>query len=308
MPYIDLQVNGYCGVDFNADDLSAEDLHAACQRLRADSVEGVLATVITAELDQMTRRIDRIVQLRQQDPLACEVIRGIHIEGPFINETAGYVGAHPREAVRVADVDATERLLEAAGGLTRLVTLAPERDPDLKVTRLLVERGIRVAAGHCDASLDELRAAVDAGLSMFTHLGNGCPMHMHRHDNIVQRALSLADRLWTCFIADGHHVPAVALGNYLRLTGMDRAIIVTDATAATGLGPGRYSIGSRRFDVGDDFLAWAPDRSHYIGSTATMPRIVEILRTQLGLSDHAIRRLTYENPCTVLGGGSVLRF
>ena len=108
------------------------------------------------------------------------------------------------------------RLLDAAGDSSD-VTLAPERDNGFAVTRMLAGRGIIVSAGHTDATLEELRGAVDAGLSMFTHVGNGCPMHMNRHDNIVQRALSLSDRLWLCFIADGAHVPFVALGNYLRL-------------------------------------------------------------------------------------------
>ena len=302
LPYIDLQVNGYSGADFNADDLSAETLHDACRRLRADGAEGILATIITDRLDRMTGRIGRIVTLRQHDPLVRQVIRGIHIEGPFINETAGYVGAHPAGAVRPADVGIMQTLLEAGCGLVRLVTLAPERDPGLNVTKLLVRQEVRVSAGHSNASLDQLRAAVDAGLSMFTHLGNGCPTTMHRHDNIIQRALSLAGRLWISFIADGHHIPPVALGNYLRLTGVGRAIIVTDATAATGLGPGRYTLGSRTFEVGEDLVARAADHSHLIGSTATMSRMAGVLRTGLGLSEAAIHQLTYRNPCEAVGG------
>ena len=113
--------------------------------------------------------------------------------------------------------------LEAAGGMARYVTLAPERDEDNRVTRFLAGQGIRVAAGHCNPSLDELRAAIGAGLTLFTHLGNGCPAMMPRHDNIVQRALSLSDQLYIGFIADGVHVPFVALKNYLKCCGCERA-------------------------------------------------------------------------------------
>ena len=204
--YIDLQLNGYKGIDFNSDELSAGALHEACELLRADGVAGVLATVITDSLDRMAARLAKIAAIRRDDLLVREVIWGVHIEGPFLNETPGYVGAHPPEHVRPASVEAMQRLLEAADGLTRLVTLAPERDAGMKVTRFLAEQGVIVSAGHCDATLDQLRAAIDAGLSMFTHLGNGCPMLMHRHDNIIQRVLSVADRLWVCFIADGVHV------------------------------------------------------------------------------------------------------
>ena len=124
----------------------------------------------------MAARLARIAAYRQADALARELIWGLHIEGPFISPLPGYVGAHPPEHVRPADPDAMRRLLDAAAGLTRLVTLAPERDAGLAVTRLLAGQGILVAAGHCDPSLADLRAAIDAGLSMFTHLGNGCPM------------------------------------------------------------------------------------------------------------------------------------
>jgi len=300
--YVDLQVNGYAGVDFNADGLTADDLHAACERLRADGVAGILATVITDDLDAMTSRIRRIAELRDADTLAAEVIHGIHVEGPFLNDRDGFVGAHPPAAVRDADVDAAKRLLDAGGGLIRIVTLAPERDADMGVTRFLVDAGVRVAAGHTDAGLDELRAAIDAGLSMFTHVGNGCPMTLHRHDNIIQRVLSLSDRLWLTFIADGAHVPYPALGNYLRCAGLERCIVVTDAIAAAGLGPGRYTLGPQTVEIGDDGVAWAPDRSHFVGSAATMGGVLAGLREQLGLTDDQLALLTQQNPATVLDG------
>jgi N-acetylglucosamine-6-phosphate deacetylase len=303
--YIDLQLNGYKGIDFNSDELSAGALYEACELLRADGVAGVLATVITDSLDRMAARLAKIAAIRCDDPLVREVIRGVHIEGPFLNETPGYVGAHPPEHVRPASVEAMQRLLDAADGLTRLVTLAPERDSDMRVTRLLANQGVIVSAGHCDATLDQLRAAIDAGLSMFTHLGNGCPMRLHRHDNIIQRVLSVADRLWVCFIADGVHVAYLALGNYLRCVGPERAIVVTDGTAAAGLGPGRYTVGSQEILIGEELAAWAPDRSHLIGATATMPQVAAKLQRHLGLSHEAVLRLVSTNPQRALNEKSV---
>jgi N-acetylglucosamine-6-phosphate deacetylase len=298
--YIDLQINGYAGVDFNRDNLSDADLYRACELLREDGVGGVLATIITDELPRMTARLERIAAIRQRNPLVREMIWGIHIEGPFINATPGYVGAHPPQAVRPADVESMKRLLEAAGGLTRLVTLAPERDPGMKVVRYLAQQRILVAAGHCDASLDQLQAAIDAGLSLFTHLGNGCPTLLPRHDNIIERVLSLRDRLTPCFIGDGVHVPLVALGNYLRLVGVERAVVVTDAISPARLKPGRYTIGSQNIDVGEDMVARAADDSHLFGSTATMPQIAALLREKLGLSPTDLQRLLCDNPRAVL--------
>jgi N-acetylglucosamine-6-phosphate deacetylase len=303
--YFDLQVNGYAGVDFNKDDLTADELHRACRQLADDGVGGFLATIITEQLDAMCRRLAKLAQLREADPLAKQLIAGLHIEGPFINETDGYRGAHPRDAVLPGHVDAMKRLLDAASGLTRLVTLAPERDPGLQLTRMLAGRGIVVSAGHCNPSLDELRAAIDNGLSMFTHLGNGCPMQMHRHDNIIQRALSLAGQLWLCFIADGAHVPFVALGNYLRLAGYDRCVVVTDCIAPAGLGPGRYSLGRWDLVVGEDMVPRSPDRSHFVGSAITMKQTEANLRQHLGLSDDAVRALISRNPQAALSAAQL---
>jgi N-acetylglucosamine-6-phosphate deacetylase len=295
MAYFDLQVNGYGGIDFNQDGLSADQLHLACEALSRDSVDGILATIITESLDRMTARLRRLAELREKDPLARRMIAGLHVEGPFINKLDGYRGAHPADAVRPASVDDAQRLIDAGAGLVRLVTLAPERDAGLKLTRWLAGRGIVVAAGHCDPQLAELRAAIDAGLSMFTHLGNGCPMQMHRHDNVVQRVLSVADRLWVTFIADGAHIPLFALANYLRLVGPERAIIVTDAISPAGLGSGEYTLGRWRLKIGDDLVARSPDGSHLVGAAMSMPQVTNNLR-EIGLDEAAIDRLTNTNP------------
>ena len=300
-PYVDLQVNGYAGVDFNRDDVSAEALHQACVRLREDGVAGILATIITDELPRMTARLARIAALRLQDALVGDVVWGVHVEGPFLNETPGFCGAHPAHAMRPADIGDMNRLLDAADGLVRLVTLAPERDSGLKLVRHLADRKILVSAGHCDPSLNLLRAAIDAGLSMFTHLGNGCPVTLHRHDNIIQRALSLRDRLTLSFVADGFHVSAPALGNYLRLAGFERSIVVTDAMSAARLGPGRYTLGTHTVEIGADGATRSADGSHFVGSTATMPRMAALLREEVGLSEDEVRRLSSDNPRRLLG-------
>jgi N-acetylglucosamine-6-phosphate deacetylase len=299
--FFDLQVNGYGGVDFNQDDLTPDALHRACERLAADGVAGILATVITDDLDRMARRLANLARLREQDPLAQRLIAGLHVEGPFISPVQGYRGAHPADAVRPADADEMQLLLDAGGGLVKLVTLAPEQDAGAKVTRLLASQDVRVSAGHTDASVEQLAAAIDAGLTLFTHLGNGCPMQMHRHDNIVQRALSLSDRLAVMFIADGTHVPYVALRNYLRLCGTDRTIVVSDAVAPAGLGPGRYTMARWDLLIGADMVARAPDGSHFVGSAITMKQAHANLVGPVGLSDADATRLTRDNPMRAVG-------
>ena len=103
--FFDLQLNGYAGIDFNSDNLTSEDLHAVCEHLRDDEVEGILATVITDDLEKMTLRVRNLVAATRQSALASQLIRGIHLEGPFISAQPGYVGAHPAWAVRQTECD-----------------------------------------------------------------------------------------------------------------------------------------------------------------------------------------------------------
>jgi N-acetylglucosamine-6-phosphate deacetylase len=299
--FVDLQVNGYAGVDFNGPLLSADSLHTVCLRLQSDGVVSFLPTLITDSVSTMSQRAKHLLRLRDMDPLAKAMIPGLHLEGPFISPLAGYVGAHPPAHAQPATVDQAKRLFDAADGQVKIVTLAPEQDPQGIVTQWLARQQVIVAAGHTDATLAELRRAIDAGLVMFTHLGNGCPSQLPRHDNIIQRVLSLADQLWISFICDGHHVPAFALGNYLKLANPEKTIVVTDAISAAGLGPGIYQLSGMDVEVTEDGAAWAPGRKHFAGAAVTMIRSCEVLRDQLGLTTDLLQRFTGTNPRKLLG-------
>ena len=294
----DLQINGYAGVDFNQDDLTAEQLQTVCDLLAKHESVGILATFVTETIPTLTHRLRKIVQLREQVPLAKKLIAGIHIEGPFLNDQPGYRGAHPSDAMQPATPDAMKLLLDAGGGLVKLVTIAPERDAEFATTRMLAKQDIAVSAGHTDASFDQLHGAIDAGLTLFTHLGNGCPMQMHRHDNIIQRALHHAavGRLTPCFIADGVHVPFFVLSNYLKLIGPERCVIVTDAVAPAGLGPGRYRMSRWDLLIGEDMVARSPDGSHFVGAAITMPQTGTNLLEKLGMTAEQVRIMTSDNP------------
>jgi N-acetylglucosamine-6-phosphate deacetylase len=295
MKPLDLQVNGYAGVDFNGDDLSADGLRRACEALSEDGVGGILATVITDSPAAMKARIARLAELRESDPLFAEMIVGIHIEGPFLNSSPGFIGAHPPEHACDASPDAAGRLVDAGGGLVKIVTLAPERDPGFATITALADLGITVAAGHCDPTLDQLRGAIDAGLKMFTHLGNACANEVNRHDNIVQRVLSLSDELFISVIPDGAHIPLFALKNYLKAIPPGRAIAVTDAISAARLPPGRHPLGAIELEVGEDGIARLPGTPYLAGSTATMPQVIAKLR-EIGLDEDAVRQMTIDNP------------
>lgn len=294
--FYDIQVNGYAGVDFNQNNMSANEFHKACAQLKDDGVSGMLPTVITANMDDMKIRLANIVRYFKENPLVREIVRGIHIEGPFLVGDKGFRGAHPENCIIDAKIERMSELLEAAGGMTKIVTLAPERDKDMKVTRMLADKRITVSAGHCDPSLKQLHQAIDAGLSMYTHFGNGIPSTLSRHNNILQRVLSVREHLWICYIGDGIHVPHFALKNYLDLTGTERSIVTTDCMAAAGAPPGHYTISHIELEVGEDGVVREPGKENFAGSSATMKKCYETLIKHLDMDDVDASKLTMDNP------------
>ena len=296
MGYVDLQVNGYAGVDFNSDSLTEQQMIDVCQKLMEHNVDQVLATIITAPLDKMIARIERMVGVIESNSQVASMVSGLHIEGPFLNAADGYVGAHPVDAVMPATVNPMNRLLDAGRGTVQLVTLAPECDTNGTVTNMLAEAGIVVAGGHSDATLDDLSRAIDNGMRMFTHLGNGCPAFLPRHDNIVQRVLSLSDQLVISFIADGHHVPGFALRNYLQQVPDENIIIVSDAINAAGLGPGTFKLSDQTVYVDPDGATWAECRTHYAGCATPLNRMAAWLQSDLEVSPAQIQQWLCVNP------------
>lgn len=297
----DIQVNGYAGADFCSRDLSLEQCRRACDELAADGTDGILATVITDSIDGITAKLATLVEFRDRDPVIARMIAGFHVEGPFLSRKPGCPGAHDPAKIVPANVDQAKRIVDAGGGLVRLVTLAPECDAGLATTAYLARQGITVSAGHCDPSLDELSAAIDAGLTMVTHLGNGCALDLPRHDNFIQRALFLHERLWICYIPDGVHLPWFALANYLAISGLDRSIMVSDAIVVAKLPPGRYAYGEGEVEVDSAGVARRPGLKNLAGSTISMHGVRDNLARHLGLDAAAIDRLVSTNPRRAVG-------
>ncbi len=241
----------------------------------------------------MAACIRNLVRAIEERPATGNIFRGIHVEGPFLSPRDGYIGAHPKQHARFQDLRLLEGLCECGGKWIRLVTLAPEVDPGGRMVRFCVDRGIVVAAGHTDASLDELIAAIDAGATIFTHLGNGCPRLMDRHDNIIFRALRLRDRLRFTVIADGFHIPRLLFENLLDWIPPDRMAVVSDAISAAGLGPGTYRLAGRRVTIGPDRACRDATGEHFVGSASRMCDADAWLRDTLGLATQRRRQLLF---------------
>ncbi len=231
----------------------------------------------------------------EQFDCSADVFKGLHLEGPFISPEPGYVGAHPKRFAISADVGLLERLCDACGNLLRLVTLSPEVDKSGQLSKLVTTRGARVAAGHTNASLDDLDRCIEAGLSLFTHLGNGCPRLMDRHDNVILRALSRSDKLHFSLIADGHHVPQLLFELLLRLLPIGQVLVVSDAISAAGLGPGTYRLGEREVKVGADLAARDASGEHFVGAASTMQDAEGWLSTNIRLGGDQLEAILRTN-------------
>jgi len=282
-PLMDLQINGYAGVDFQRDDLTEEKLLHAARGLRRDGCARFFFTLITDEWPRLMNRLERACRLRAQSPELMEAIAGWHIEGPFLSQQPGFCGAHNPAWMCDPTPEHLRTLRAVAGNDPVLITVAPERVGAVEAIRLARQLGMTVSLGHTNATADVLREAVKAGATAFTHLANGCPRELDRHDNIVWR---VADEpgLGASFIPDGIHVSPAPFRALHRLLGNDRLIYyTTDAMAAGGAAPGRYTLGNVEVEVGADQIVRQPGKTNFAGS-ALRPidgvfRAAEMLRT-----------------------------
>ncbi len=296
----DFQVNGFGGVDFQRDDLTSTEFAHAVAALRKHGTSGIFATLITDEIDALCRRFAALEKLCATVPSAGAAILGYHLEGPWLSPTPGYRGAHPAGPMRAPTIADYERLQAAAHGRLRLITLAPEWPGSAEFIAAVTQQGVHVSLGHTDASEAEIDEAIRAGARFCTHLGNGCPLELPRHDNIVQRLLA-RDELTACFIPDGIHLPKGVLKNFVRAKPAGRVLFTTDAMAGAGAPPGRYTIGPHLIAVGADGVARQPGEKNFAGSTLTPDVGVRHIADWLNLTPETARNFWSTAPAAAFG-------
>jgi len=274
---VDLQVNGYAGFDFNSDPdaWTPEAWHEVRTRMMARGVVAAFPTLITNAPEIMVRQAAAYASLTKTDAELAAFFPRLHVEGPFISPETGPRGAHPLEYCLLPEnaPDLMQGLHEAAEGRIGIVTLAPELPGAIPLIERLVACGILVAFGHTSASAAELEAGTAAGARMATHLGNGSHAVLPRHENYIQVQLA-DDRLHASFIADGHHLPRYTLKNFIRAKGVERSILVTDAIAAAGMGPGTYQLANMTIEVSESLRATKAGHDGLAGAAITLDRCI----------------------------------
>jgi N-acetylglucosamine-6-phosphate deacetylase len=253
--------------------------------LASTGVTSVLPTLASSSFEEERQMVMRLHAVQQEQPFGTQIL-GLHLEGPYINPERR--GAQPAGPIRLPNLAEMRDLLEACDHCIRLVTLAPELPGADELIHYLVAEGIIVSAGHSNATYEQMLGAVEAGVSRVAHLYNGMSPFTHREPGVAGAALD-QDRLYAELILDGFHIHPAAARIAVRSKGLERIVLVTDATQAAGLGEGVYvRPGNRKIIVKGG--AARLESGVLAGSILSMDRAVATARAFLGISlDQAIR-------------------
>jgi len=292
--WIDIQVNGYAGVDFNDPEAPHGEIARAIRALHATGVARFFPTVITGSPERMTGALRNLADARERLPEG-DAIEGFHVEGPYISADDGPRGAHPRRWVRRPDIHEFHRMQEAARGLIRIVTLSPEWPDAPRFIERVTEEGVIAAIGHTGANAGQIAAAVAAGATLSTHLGNGAHNVLERRANYIWDQLA-EDRLAAGFIVDGIHLDNAYLKVALRAKGPERAILVTDASQPAGAAPGPYRLGEQDVELTQDGRVVLAGTDKLAGSALSLDRAVGNAVRLGGVSLAAAVRMATLNP------------
>ena len=237
---VDVQVNGYGGQEFNDPELTAEKVRQICLAMDRDGVTQFCPTFTTQSFELLQHSISTVAQAIDEHTDISDRCTVLHLEGPYISGEDGPRGAHPLEHVRPPCWDEYQKLQHAALGKIGILTLSPEFPDAGQFIQRVVDSGVVVAIGHTAASSDEIAAAIDAGATMSTHLGNGAHGTIRRHPNYIWDQIA-SDELTCSLIADGHHLPTSVIKSIIRGKSPDRCVLVSDITGMGGMLPGKYT-------------------------------------------------------------------
>lgn len=280
--WIDIQVNGFAGVDYNHPRTPHAEVARSIYALFATGVTRFYPTVITGSPEDMLGALRNLSRAKDSLPEG-EAMDGFHVEGPHIAADDGPRGAHPQHWVRKPDFDEFRRWQDVTQNRIRIVTIAPEWPGATGYIEKVAAEGIVVAIGHTQATATQISNAVTAGATLSTHLGNGAHAVLRRHPNYIWDQLA-EDRLMADFIVDGIHLDSSFLKVALRAKGIERSVLVTDASPPAGAAPGRYRLGEQEVELTADGRVVLAGQDRLAGSALRMDRAIENVMRMAGVS------------------------
>ena len=296
--YVDLQINGYMGVDFSDPALTEDQFLTTADHIFKSGTSLFLPTIVTSSKEVYLRNLGIMYHAAESHGLL-KNIPGTHLEGPFISPKPGAVGAHRPEFVREPDCAFFDEIMERSSNYVTLLTVAPEVPGMDQLISHAVSKGVVVSCGHQLAGAEDLKRAAKAGAKLLTHLGNGCPNLIDRHNNMIWAGMA-CDDLSAMIIADGHHLPEALVKCIIRCKGVDRVIVTSYAAPIAGFPPGRYNCWNNDAVLEPNGRFHNPVKGCLVGSSVCVRQCAEFL-ARIGYGEEDIDRMTIANPLKAIG-------
>jgi len=296
---IDLQVNGFAGVDFNDENITVDDMDNALYAMLATGVTSCLPTLITAREEVLHRRMEALDKAVANSTLGPLMVPGYHLEGPFLNPKEGYAGCHPARDMTPPSIDLVKALEKNLSRPVLYITLAPELEGANDLISWASQSHKIVGAGHCAVTQETLSAAIKCGLGISTHLGNGVPQNLHKFNNSILWQLA-NDNLMASFIADGIHIPPDILKIFIRAKGVKKSILVTDGTSASCSTPGRHYLAGMASELNDQGIVTLSGSPSLAGSALSLGKAMANM-VKWNITDfRSALRMASANPAELL--------
>jgi N-acetylglucosamine-6-phosphate deacetylase len=299
LSYVDIQVNGYSGIDFSNPCLTLDDIRTVSRMLREKGVVGYCPTMITSSMETYKHNLPLIAKAAQENSEGAAVL-GVHLEGPFISPEDGARGIHQAKYVMPPDRELFEQLADLSENTQAIITIAPDQPGAIELIQDITEkRKTTVSLGHHLATHRQIADAVQAGAAAATHVGNGLPTMIHRHKNPLWTILS-DDRLSACIITDGFHLPIPLIRVILKTKPIDKVILTSDLMHFGGLHSGTYSLGGVPVILEDNGWLHQADSSQLAGAALSIDQCARFLHHSLSVPIEDIRKMVYNNPLKLI--------
>jgi len=296
--FVDLQVNGYKGVDFSDPNLTLESITSVSIELCKFGIIGYCPTLISSSLKTYKHNLPLISEAMNQEVGA--QILGIHLEGPFINPENGVRGIHPKENIISPSIDLFEKFQEWARNQIILITLAPEVKDAFSLIEYIIDTdNTIVSIGHTIAGKDLIRKAIDMGIQAGTHVGNGLQNMIHRHENPLWPILA-DERIYGLFITDGFHLPEDLIKVSLRSKGSSKFIVTSDLVHIAGLNPGVHNFHGELVILEKNGFLHCQNSEYLAGSTKTIIECMNYLTLLGEFNLEGLYKVGYENPLNLI--------
>ncbi len=297
--YVDLQVNGYMGIDFSSVELTEYEFLKASYELLNNGTCIFLPTIITSPMDVYRKNIPVIANAVRKNRLEAH-IPGIHLEGPFISKIPGAIGCHRVEYVLDAKEKHLEEFINLSEGFIKLLTVAADAPEITTIIKAAKNRNIAVSLGHHLAGYGQIKQAVEAGAVALTHIGNGIPNMLPRHGNPILNGLA-NDELIAMIITDGHHLPEEFIKCVIKIKRAENTIVVSDMSPLSGMPPGEYDILGGHAVLEANGRLHNPEKNCLSGSASTMKQCMKFLESMNFLSSNELELISYYNPLKLIG-------